>query len=158
MTPAKDRPQFSKSFAVLLPLILGLFFTTSCQKKSEFDILILNGQILDGTGSEAISADLGIRNGRIVAIGDLGSRTISSEIDAQGLIVAPGFIDLHTHTERRLLDFPDIQNYTRQGVTTVLGGNCGASPYPMDDYMEKAESEGIALNLALLVGHNTVRT
>lgn len=158
MTPAKDRPQFSKSFAVLLPLILGLFFTTSCQKKSEFDILILNGQILDGTGSEAISADLGIRNGRIVAIGDLGSRTRSSEIDAQGLIVAPGFIDLHTHTERRLLDFPDIQNYTRQGVTTVLGGNCGASPYPMDDYMEKAESEGIALNLALLVGHNTVRT
>ena len=141
-----------------LVLSLCLIFW-SCQKTdSDFDILITGGQIIDGTGNPARSADIGIKNGRIASMGDLSSTSSKTQIDATGLVVAPGFIDLHTHTERRLLDFPDIQNYTRQGVTTVLGGNCGASPLPISDYLKKAEEKRIALNLALLVGHNSVRS
>ncbi|MCB1124202.1 MAG: D-aminoacylase, partial [Verrucomicrobiae bacterium] len=121
------------------------------------DLIISGGQVIDGTGSAPFPADIGIHDGRIVAIGDLGRRSATERIDASGLVVSPGFIDLHTHCERDLLKFPDIQNYTRQGVTTVVGGNCGGSPYPIGEYLDQAEAKGIAVNLALLVGHNTVR-
>jgi len=98
--------------------------------------------VLDGTGTEAFSADIGIKDSRIVALGDLASKNAQTRIDASGLVVSPGFIDLHTHTERDLLNFPDIQNYTRQGVTTVLGGNCGGSPLPIDQYLAKPKPRG----------------
>ena len=78
-------------------------------------------------------------------------------IDASGKIVAPGFIDMHTHSERRSLDFPLVENYLQQGVTTMVGGNCGGSPYPIKDFIVKTRSKGIGPNLALLVGHNTIR-
>ena len=157
MISPESRIQFLNRSVSIVLILIGLLFTLSCGKKSEFNILILNGQIFDGTGKESFRADIGIRDGRIAEIGSLSTKSSDEIIDANGLAVAPGFIDLHTHTERQLLDFPDIQNYTRQGVTTVLGGNCGASPIQIGDYLSKAESTGIALNLALLVGHNSVR-
>ena len=139
-------------------IILICLALIACQKSNpDFDILITGGQIIDGTGSEPYAADLAIKDGRIVKIGDLANKRAQTQIDASGLVVSPGFIDLHTHTDRDLLKFPDIQNYTRQGVTTVLGGNCGGSPYPIGDYLTEATAKGIALNIALLVGHNTIR-
>ena len=71
--------------------------------------------------------------------------------------MAPGFIDMHTHSERKSLDHPAVENYLQQGVTTMLGGNCGSSPYPISDFISKTESKGIGPNLALLIGHNTIR-
>ena len=123
-----------------------------------YDVVIRNGQILDGTGTSAVKADVAIRGGKIAKIGAIPQNAAAKvTIDASGKVVAPGFIDIHTHAERKLLRYPDITNYTTQGVTTVIGGNCGGSPLPISAYIAKAESTHIAVNLALLVGHNTVR-
>lgn len=124
---------------------------------SEVDLLIRGGRIVDGSGKAPFRGDVGIIDGRIAAVGDLSATKGRTVIEAAGKIVAPGFIDVHSHAERGLLRFPDCQNKLRQGVTTIVGGNCGASPYPIGDYFRKARRKGIALNLALLVGHNTVR-
>lgn len=147
----------SRFLFLLLIIFPGLFYmSVSCQE-SEFDVIIRNGSVIDGTGGPALQADLGIKGGRISEIGNLETRTATRIIDAGGLTVAPGFIDLHTHAERKILEFPSVENYIRQGVTTIVGGNCGGSPYPIGDFLEKVEETGIALNLTLLVGHNTVR-
>lgn len=140
-------------------IIIGLFFViNSCQIFTPgLDIVIKNGQIIDGTGNPGYRADLGIKDGKIVEIGNLEDMKSKRIIDATGMIVAPGFIDIHTHTERKILKIPSVENYIRQGVTTVVGGNCGGSPYPIGEFLKKVEDTGISLNLALLVGHNTIR-
>ena len=122
-----------------------------------YDIIIENGKIADGSGSNLYEANIYIRNGKIVIIGEQPAATASQILDATGLIIAPGFIDMHTHSERKSLAFPTVENYIRQGVTTMVGGNCGGSPFPIGDFMNQTEVTGIGPNLALLVGHNTVR-
>jgi len=144
-------------FLFLLLIFPGLFFMSISCQESELDFVIKNGSVIDGTGSPAFQADLGIKDGRISEIGDLETRAAARIIDARGLTVAPGFIDLHTHAERKILQLPSVENYIRQGVTTIVGGNCGGSPYPIGDFLQKVEATDIALNLTLLVGHNTVR-
>ena len=84
-------------------------------------------------------------------------REAKKKIDATGKIVSPGFIDMHTHSERNSLDHPLVENYLQQGVTTMVGGNCGSSPFPINDFINKTQSKGIGPNLALLIGHNTIR-
>ncbi len=140
----------------ILLLSLGWLMCTSSPQKA--DLLIVNGTIVDGTGRLGFPANVSVRDGRIVAIGDLSDIDAAETIDAQGLIIAPGFIDLHTHAERRILDLPAVENYTRQGVTTVVGGNCGSSPHPLKSFVHSVDSTGIGPNLAMLVGHNTVRS
>lgn len=97
-----------------------------------FDILILNALICDGTGKSAYSADIGINGDRVARIGDLKTDSAARLIDAHGLIVAPGFIDMHSHADCTLLLFPNAQSLLRQGVTTIVGGNCGTSPAPLE--------------------------
>jgi N-acyl-D-aspartate/D-glutamate deacylase len=140
-------------------VIVGLFFIFhSCQSlTSGLDIVVRNGQIIDGTGTPGFRADLGIKDGKIVEIGNMEGRKSKRMIDAEGMVVAPGFIDMHTHAERKILEIPSVENYIRQGVTAVVGGNCGGSPYPIGEFLQKVEATGIALNLALLAGHNAVR-
>ncbi len=99
-----------------------------------FDIIIRGGQLIDGSGGPAIEADVGIRSDTIEAIGDLRGANARSEIDARGLLVTPGFIDAHTHADKTLLRYPGAENYRSQGITTVVGGNCGSSPAPLTDY------------------------
>lgn len=143
----------SKWKVVALALLVGAL---GCSRP--YDVIIRGGQVLDGTGAPAVKADVGVRGGKIVRIGRIPENAKArAVVDAAGMIVAPGFIDIHTHTERKLLRYPDIRNYTSQGVTTVIGGNCGGSPLPIGAYFARAESTKIAVNLALLVGHNTVR-
>jgi dihydroorotase/N-acyl-D-amino-acid deacylase len=140
---------------LLHTLLVGFLFL-GCSRP--YDLIIRNGLVLDGTGKEGIQADVAVRGGKIVAVGTLPEDAKAKHvIDASGKVVAPGFIDIHTHAERKLLRFPNIENYITQGVTTVVGGNCGGSPLPIGAYFAKAESLRIAVNLALLVGHNTVR-
>jgi len=124
----------------------------------KYDILIKNGVVIDGSGKPRYTADVGINGGKVVAIGSLWALITEIDIDASGKVVCPGFIDLHTHAERNILEVPAVENYTRQGVTTVVGGNCGGSPFPVGEFIQSVEDKGIALNLILLVGHNTVRT
>ncbi len=137
---------------LLILLIINFIY------RPKFDMIIRNGTIVDGLGSEPFRADLGIRKGKIEKIGNLSGNRAKRFIDAAGLMVCPGFIDLHTHTDEDILTHPDAHNYIRQGVTAVLGGNCGGSSYPIGTFLKKVKKKRIALNFCTLVGHNTIRS
>lgn len=120
------------------------------------DLLIRGGRVVDGTGSPAYFADVAVEDGRILAIGKLNIQAAAT-IDAKGLIVAPGFIDVHTHAEN-IDDLPLAENFLRMGVTTLVLGNCGGSALNVAEFFKKLEATGISPNVATLIGHNTVRS
>jgi N-acyl-D-amino-acid deacylase len=149
-----------------------------------FDLLIRNASVVDGTGEPRFRADIGIRGDRIARIGALSAAHGAMEIDLAGRIAAPGFIDAHTHDDRLMLSSPDMAPKVSQGVTTVIGGNCGVSLAPMprpipnpptpplnllDDtgqwfrfpsfaaYLDTLRARPAATNCAMLVGHTTLR-
>src|SRR3954466_8443579 len=128
---------------------------------SRIDLLIAHGTVVDGSGAEPRVADVGIRDDRIVFIGDFNKSGGSAArvIDASALVVAPGFIDPHTHTFEDLSTPPRNTNqpYLMQGVTTVITGNDGSSPLPIGPAIRKWEQQGIGTNAALLVGMCSVR-
>ena len=95
-----------------------------------FDTLILNGTVVDGTGAPRYNADVGITNGRIEAIGTLSHAEAARRIDATDHVVAPGFIDMHSHSDITLLDDPGGESKAHQGVTTEVTGNCSYTPWP----------------------------
>lgn len=148
-----------------------------------YDLLIRNGFVIDGAGNPWFRADVAISEGRIVKVGEIGIPKADRVIDAKGLIVSPGFIDIHSHSDLSLLINPLAESKIRQGVTTEVPGNCGGSPAPTKketlellkqdwgleakevdwnwstfaEYLDQMEKKGVALNVASLVGHGTVR-
>ncbi|GAB3503206.1 D-aminoacylase [Spirosoma knui] len=122
-----------------------------------YDLIIKNGRVVDGTGNPWIRADVAIRNGRIVQVGKLPSADAKRIIDANGLIVAPGFIDVHAHVEGDLESQPGAPNFTYDGVTTLITGNCGSSGTNFRRYFDTLRAQGISINLGSLIGHNSVR-
>jgi len=153
------------------------------QNKSKMtnDLLITGGQVFDGTGSPGRMADVAILDGKIVAIGSMRDEKAKRMIDARGLVVCPGFIDIHAHGEEQLLITPLAEAKLMQGITTMVGGNCGISAAPIQgplthfvnqsgvftgvdvdwstfaEFFQRLETNGIAINLACLVGNATVR-
>jgi len=125
------------------------------------DLLIRGGTILDGSGGEPFVADLVVEGDRIADVGNFPHARADRVIDAEGLFVAPGFVDPHTHAhdeaEGGILKVPDADNFLRQGVTTVVAGNCGGSPLPVGEHLEQVENLEIRTNYAVLVGHGSVR-
>ena len=121
-----------------------------------FDVIIRGGTVIDGTGSKGRRADVGIVGERIGAIGDLTSAAARREIAASGCIVAPGFIDIHNHAhdeaEGGIANIPDADNMLRQGVTTLVGGNCGGGPMPMGPHLAKVSRMELRQNYACLTG------
>ncbi len=128
-------------------------------QQPRYDLLITGGTVVDGTGSPRLAADVAVRGDRIVAVSrsPLAPADAARVVDASGLVVAPGFIDLHAHLEP-LLDMPDAESHVRQGVTTALGGPDGSSPWPIGPYLDSAQALGLGLNVGVLVGHNTIRS
>ena len=148
-----------------------------------FDILIRNGHVLDGTGAPARVADVGIREAAIMHVGRSCNPKAERTIDASGKYVAPGFIDIHTHSDVGILVEPTAECAVRQGVTTHVIGNCGDSPAPISDeyrdlavrrfeyysgasdwtwssyeqYLDFMERRGVGINVAGLVGHGAIR-
>jgi N-acyl-D-amino-acid deacylase len=146
-----------------------------------FDTLLLGGWVVDGTGSEAFRADVGVVADRIAAIGDLSSHRAGVRVDVADLVVAPGFVDAHTHDDRYVVDDPGVPAKVTQGITTVVTGNCGISiapglraanpPAPLDilgaaadfrfdafsDYIDALDANPAAVNVAPLIGLTTLR-
>ncbi len=141
----------------LTALSLAVLLSSCSNTPVVYDMLILDGTIVDGSGSPAYESDIAVVDGEIVKIGELNGSRASHVIDASGLTVTPGFIDLHTHADRNIRDNPGVENYLHQGVTTILAGNCGSSPVDLNEYFKSVTETGIAVNLGMLVGHNKVR-
>ncbi|HCM76681.1 MAG TPA: aminoacylase [Cytophagales bacterium] len=141
-----------KKITLLSLFSVALLF--GCQP--EYDLIIKNGTVYDGSGNPPVQSDVAINNDKIVKIGNLTNAKAKKIIDASGLAVAPGFIDLHAHLDP-LLELPGAESAIRQGVTTSLGGPDGSSPWPIGSYLDKADSLGMGMNVAFLVGHNTIR-
>jgi len=146
-----------KHFGLFSCLLSFVFFLSGCQKKNHYDIIIENGSVLDGSGSPAVQADIGIREGKILKVGNLKNEEATQRIDARGLMVSPGFIDLHTHLEP-LMQLPAAESHVRQGVTTAVGGPDGGGPWPFGKYLDSlSQNFSLGMNVAYLAGHNTIR-
>ena len=96
-----------------------------------FDIVIKGGEIFNGTDDRPFKSDIGISEGKIIRIGEINEKG-NKTIDAKGLVVSPGFIDMHNHADHAILAFPNAECYIMQGVTTSLVGNCGLSMAPIN--------------------------
>ncbi|MHC5064330.1 MAG: N-acyl-D-amino-acid deacylase family protein [Planctomycetota bacterium] len=127
------------------------------ESSKTFDLLIRGGLVVDGSGEPGRKADLGIREGRIAAIGDLSSANSKRSIDASGLVVAPGFIDAHAHADRSARQRPEAENYLLMGVTSVVTGNCGSSEIDLGEHFRILDEQGISINYASLYGHGSLR-
>lgn len=150
----------------------------------KFDLIIRNGIIVDGSGAPPFKSDIGIIGDTIKALGDLSNTPAEEIIDAKNLIVAPGFIDMHNHSDISIFENPTADNYILQGVTTIVIGNCGWSPAPLTDinkeeilkeikkkhpdveirwnsfaqYLKALEELKPSINIVPLVGHGTIRS
>lgn len=153
-----------------------------CHSKKDFDLIIKNNQIFDGLGNEVFKADIGISGNVIQEIGKISNSRGKSVLDAEGLVTCPGFIDVHDHTDIELLVNPKAESSIRQGITTLVSGNCGSSPFPVAEqefdemkedlkerfqldlnwmditgFFSRLEEKGMALNYSTLVGHGAIR-
>ena len=140
--------------------LVMIALSTSCRGSASFEILIIGGTLVDGTGLPARLANVGIRDGEIVWVGEKTTVSAADTIDATGLVVAPGFIDVHSHTPFALMDSTRRWNegVIRQGVTTVVGGpDGGAGPWTVRPLIEAGTSHGFGTNVAFYVGHNAIR-
>ena len=134
---------------LLLPLLL-------CAQR--YDLLIANGQVYDGAGNPWFYGDIAIRGDSIAAIGKLTGADAVQRIDAAGLAVSPGFIDIHSHGRRGIFAVPTAENYLQEGVTTIIEGPDGSSAVPLGPFLQKVAQTPISINFASFVGHGSIRT
>lgn len=132
-----------------------LLFTAQPQS---FDLLITNARIVDGTGGAWYRGSVGIRGDSIVHVGWLANGQAKTTIDAGGQVLAPGFIDIHTHARRGIFEVPTAENYVRQGVTTLIEGPDGGSPVPLGPFLAKLEGLQKSVNVGSFIGQGSIRS
>ena len=140
-------------YGLLVVLLIGGALSAQAPR---YDVLIVGGTIVDGSGGPGRRGDVAIKDGRIVAVGAIDAARAATTIDAKGMVVAPGFIDVHTHADD-IAERPQAENFVRMGVTTVVAGNCGGSALDIGEALAKINATRVSVNYATLVGHNTVR-
>jgi N-acyl-D-amino-acid deacylase len=140
---------------ILFSICFSLVPTALAQAPEQLDVLISNARIVDGTGNPWFWGSVAIRDGKIAGVGRVNG-TAMQTIDAKGQIVAPGFIDVHGHTED-IFNNPSAENFVRMGVTSIITGNCGGSAEDIGKFLGQFGEKPLAVNLAALIGHNTVR-
>lgn len=154
--------------AALAPAAWTFGACATTRRGESFDLVITGGTLVDGTGAPPRRADVGVRAGRIAALGVIDRERAARHIDARGLVVAPGFVDIHSHSDRTILDVPGADSRVLQGYTCEITGNCGGSAAPsaadakrpfasVADYLDALQAARPALHQALLVGHGTLR-
>ena len=150
------RSRWKRIQCLSLCLVLLPAFLLSATDRA-YDLVITGAMVLTGDGSAPFLAEIGIREGRIVEVGRVRVPNGTPILRARGRIVCPGFIDMHTHAVDGLTEIPTADNYLLQGVTTVVGGNCGLSHHPLSQLIEILDDQGSAINYAGLAGHNSIR-
>ena len=145
-----------RSAAFMVVACLAAVASPEGAQAPRYDIVIRGGTLIDGSGAPGRRGDLGIKGGQIVAVGAVPNPAGSETIDASGMAVAPGFIDVHTHADD-LAATPRAENFVRMGVTSVVAGNCGFSALDVGEALTTVRRSGVAINFATLIGHNTVR-
>jgi dihydroorotase/N-acyl-D-amino-acid deacylase len=138
-------------------LLTSLIAGAQAQPGAAYDLLVRNGRIIDGTGSPWYRGDVAVRGDTIARIAPRIDAPAARVIDAGGKVVAPGFIDLHTHARRGIFQVPTADNYVRQGVTTIMEGPDGSSPLPIKPFLDRVAATRITPNFGLFVGQGSVR-
>ena len=147
---------------VLIALVIGGFLFAVLHVDAQapapaYDLLITNARIVDGSGNPWFRGDVAVKDGRIARVGRIGpDASAARTIDAHGQIVAPGFIDVHTHVES-IYNQPAAENFVRMGVTTLVTGNCGTSTTNVAEFLGRNKEKPLAVNLATLIAHGSVR-
>jgi N-acyl-D-amino-acid deacylase len=140
----------------LLSLTICSLLIGACSQ-NRFDVIIRNAQVIDGSGSPSFIGDVGFNADTIAAVGDLSKAVSEKEIDATGLVLAPGFIDTHSHHDRGMFESRDMLALTSQGVTTMIVGQDGGSQFPLTKLISRLDSAPVAINVGSYTGHNTLR-
>jgi len=146
---------------VLIALALGSFLVGQPRSEARvnppvYDLLVTNARIVDGSGNPWFRADVAVHEGRIVRIGRIAPDSAAKVIDARGQILAPGFIDVHTHVES-IYSLPAAENFVRMGVTSLVTGNCGSSSTEVGEFLGRIKDKPLTVNLATLIAHGSVR-
>jgi N-acyl-D-amino-acid deacylase len=154
----KHSARIASILATALALAAGAVApgVTRSQATPPYDLVITNARVVDGSGNPWFRADVAVRGGVIARVGRVAPSEGARVIDARGQILAPGFIDVHAHVEN-IYNLPDAENFVRMGVTTLVTGNCGGSAVDVGKFLGRAAETPLAVNLATLVGHNSVR-
>jgi N-acyl-D-amino-acid deacylase len=144
--------------SLCLPVAAIVLLAAAQPAPAPYDLLLKNGRIVDGTGSPWFTGDVAIRGDSIAKIAPAIADAAARAIDVHGSVIAPGFIDIHTHARRGIRQVPTADNYARQGVTTVMEGPDGSSPLPLAPFLAELEALKISINIGSFVGQGTVRT
>jgi dihydroorotase/N-acyl-D-amino-acid deacylase len=137
--------------------LASLAVVAGAQAPTAYDLVVRGGRVLDGAGNPWVAADVAVLRDEIAAVGNGLAWKGRREIDARGLVVSPGFIDIHTHARRGIFEVPTADNYVRQGVTTIFEGQDGSSPVPLEPFLQKIGALGVSPNWGMFVGQGSVR-
>jgi dihydroorotase/N-acyl-D-amino-acid deacylase len=142
------------SLAVRVAAILAFAALAGAE---DYDLLVRDARVVDGTGAPWRRADVAVRGDTIVAVAARIKGSAKRVVLAGNRVVAPGFIDLHTHARQGIFQSPGAENYVRQGVTTLVEGPDGSSALPLGPFLDRVEALGPGVNFASLVGHGSIR-
>ena len=145
------------SFLLLTAILLSNVGIASARPAPQYDLVIVNARIIDGTGNPWFRGSIAVKNGRIAKVGWFDASGAKETIDARDNMVAPGFIDVHAHSED-VFEQPKAENFIRMGVTTLVTGNCGGSHTDVGEFLGKIKRTPLAINISTLIGHNSVRS